>query len=214
MLADAEDARLVSGTNLALVGEELVQFGRAEQLGSGRWRLRRLLRGRRGTETAAGMQQPGDRFVLLDPDSVRTLAVPLASLHSEIRVMATGTGDAGGPADARLMVRGASVVPPSPVHLGWTSTADGGARVCWTRRSRGGWRWSDGVDAPLGEEREAYRVVRTGSDGSVVAADVNTPACTVDAASLAAGPVLVSVSQRGTFGESAPATIEIGRITA
>jgi hypothetical protein len=28
----------------------------------------------------------------------------------------------------------------------------------WTRRARGQWRWDDGVDVPLVEERELYRV--------------------------------------------------------
>ena len=46
--------------NLAAIGDELVQFGRAERIGPARWRLSRLLRGRRGTEWAVvGMQQPG-----------------------------------------------------------------------------------------------------------------------------------------------------------
>src|SRR5690606_242236 len=52
MLHDADTAGLVAGRNLALLGDELIQFGRAEPLGSARWRLSRLTRGRRGTEWA------------------------------------------------------------------------------------------------------------------------------------------------------------------
>ncbi len=46
VLVGADDASLDAGANLALLGDELVQFGRAEQIGPDRWRLSRLLRGR------------------------------------------------------------------------------------------------------------------------------------------------------------------------
>lgn len=170
-----------------------------------------MLRGRRGTEAAAGRHAAGDRFVLLAGDAIRTLDVPLASLGSEIRVMATGLSDDGGPVEARLTLRGASVVPPAPVQLGWTATADGGAVVRWTRRSRSGWRWIDRVDAPLVEEAEAYRVTETSNGGGTRTGDTQTAEWTVEAATLAGGPVSVSVRQRGTHGESAAAVINVKR---
>src|SRR3546814_11488239 len=55
-LSNAGDALLDGGANLALVGDELLQFGRAEQIDATRWRLSRLWRGRRGTEAAIGTQ--------------------------------------------------------------------------------------------------------------------------------------------------------------
>ena len=77
----------------------------------------------------------------------------------------------------------------------------------WCRRSRGGWRWIDGADAPLVEEREAYRVtIEAGPDGTG-GGETLVPGWTVDAATLAAGPVTVSVRQRGTWGDSPAATI-------
>src|SRR3546814_15502306 len=48
--------------------------------------------------------------------------------------------------------------PLSPVH-GWARTlADGTLELRWTRRARGAWLWSDGVDAPLHEQSERYQV--------------------------------------------------------
>src|SRR3546814_5765375 len=52
VLAGASDDALLRGANLCLAGDELLQFGRAEQLGARRYRLSHLLRGRRGTEWA------------------------------------------------------------------------------------------------------------------------------------------------------------------
>ena len=110
--------------------------------------------------------------------------------------------------DARVVVRGASVSPPTPVHLTRTLAADGGARVRWVRRSRSGWRWADGVDVPLSEEIEAYRVTVTDGDGRATSMDVDRASVTLGAATLGQGPVRVEVRQRGTFGESMPAVIE------
>lgn len=60
------DAALAGGDNLALLGHELIQFGRAEQVGPNRYRLSRLLRGRFGTEWASSAHQSGDDFLLID----------------------------------------------------------------------------------------------------------------------------------------------------
>lgn len=50
ILLNADLDAEMSGANISLVGEELIQFGQAEQLGPGLYRLSQLLRGRRGTE--------------------------------------------------------------------------------------------------------------------------------------------------------------------
>jgi hypothetical protein len=202
LLADADDAGLDRGANLALVGDELLQFGRAEPLGGGRWRLSRLWRGRRGS--AAGAGRAGDRFVVIAADAVRTIDLPLSTLGAEARVMAAGVGDGDVPPVAVAAVTGASMLPLAPVGLHATASADGGATVRWTRRSRAGWRWLDRVDAPLAEESERYRVT-IGAREVVVA----TPEVTVTAAERAGGAVSVTVRQVGTFGESAPATIDV-----
>lgn len=202
MLADADAAGLDRGANLGLVGDELIQVGRAEPLGGGRWRLSALWRGRRGTTPKAGAA--GDRFALLTADSVRLIDLPLASLGATVRLMAAGVGDGISPATTAVPVTGASILPPSPVQLRWTALEDGGARVRWVRRSRAGWRWLDRVDAPLGEERERYRVGIGSRELLVDAAEA-----LVTAAERAAGPVSVTVRQCGTFGESAGATIVV-----
>ncbi len=203
-LGDADAAALDRGVNLALVGDELVQFGQAEPLGGARWRLSGLLRGRRGSEAAAGAQMIGDRFVLLQAEAARTFDLPLSVLGREVRVMASGVGDAT-PVETRCVMRGASVVPPSPVHLRCFAEADGSATVKWTRRSRAGWRWIDGVDAPLSEEVEAYRVTVT-AGGTAREVEMAVPFVAVTAAERAAS-ASVAVRQRGVFGESLAADL-------
>ena len=203
-LGDADAAALDRGVNLALLGDELVQFGRAEPMGGARWRLSRLLRGRRGTEASAGAQVVGDRFVLLEAEAARAFDLPVTVLGRKVRVIASGVGD-DMPVETRCMMRGASVVPPSPVHLWFASEVDGSATVRWTRRSRAGWRWIDGVDAPLAEEIEAYRVTVT-ADGTSRDVDVADSLVSVAAADRV-GAVSIAVRQRGVFGESLAASL-------
>lgn len=196
MLADADAGALDRGANLAAAGGELIQFGRAVPIGGGRWRLSELLRGRRGTE--ATPVAAGDGFALIDEASVRTIELPLAAIGRELRVIASGVGDAAA-VEARLTVEGRAVRPPSPVRLRWEA-GEGGATLRWTRRSRAGWRWIDGVDAPLGEERERYRV--TLASGREVECDA--PALWVPDEDRGR----VEVRQRGTVAESRAAIWE------
>ena len=175
---------------------------------TGRWRLTRLWRGRRGTEAAIGTQAPGDGFVLITADSVRTIDLPVAAIGGTVRVMASGVGDVV-PVETRLVLAGASVLPPSPVGLRATITADGGATLTWTRRSRAGWRWIDGGDVPLGEGGEAYAVTVVTGAGVTRLVETATPVATLSAADRTAGAVRVEVRQRGDFGVSLPAMLMV-----
>ena len=207
LLRDADVAALDAGQNLALVGGELVQFGRAEPLGGARWRLSTLWRGRRGTEAAIGMQAIGDRFVLIAREAVRALPLPVSTIGGEARILASGVADPV-PAEAVASVTGASVVPPAPVHLRWRREQDA-VRLSWTRRSRAGWRWLDGADAPLAEESETYRVTIL-RDG-IVAREVVVPVpeLLLEPADLAGGALVATVRQLGTLGASLPAGMAI-----
>jgi len=208
LLADADDAGLDAGRNLALVGDELIQFGRADPIGAGRWRLTRLWRGRRGTEAAIGTQAPGDAFVLIEADAMRTIDLPVAAIGQTVRVLASGVGDTE-PVEARCVLAGRSVLPPSPVGLRVALAGDGNAAVRWIRRSRAGWRWIDGGDVPLGEDAEVHVVRIVSATGAVRTVETSVSSVTVTGAERSAGPVAVEVRQRGLFGLSAPARIMV-----
>lgn len=137
VLSDADEDALLAGANLAMIGDEALQFGRATPLGSGLWRLSELWRGRRRTEWAVAAHGIDATFVLIEADVFTRLSS--SSAVSNVKVMAVGVGDpsgviANGPAEV-----GASVRPLSPVAV--TLVASGGDRIIsWTRRSRDGWR--------------------------------------------------------------------------
>ena len=207
-LEPRSDAALVSGANLAALGDELLQFGRVQPLGDRRFRLSRLLRGRRGTEWAAASHQPGERFVLIEAESLVSLEAPAAAVGTEARVLASGLGD-GAEAVAEVRTLSAEGLrPPMPVHLRATRLADGDIAISWVRRSRAGWSWLSGADAPLGEEQEAYRLVLSGA-GFERTAVLNSPYYTYTSAQQAAdglsGALAVAVTQLGTAAHSRPA---------
>lgn len=202
-LTSCDDAALAGGGNLALIGGELIQFAEAVPLGSGRFRLARLLRGRGGTEWAANGHVEGEPFVLVERDTLQAIALPVSASGAEI----TATS---GAATCRVMMSAESVKPPSPVRLGASVQANGDLQLGWTRRSRQGWPWIDEIDAPLGEAREQYRVTLSGTAGSAEFVS-GEPQLTVDALSLAAvgGSVTVEVRQIGDLAASRPAQLNI-----
>ena len=211
-LGNASDLQLSQGANLCLAGEELIQFGQATPLGGGVFRLERLLRGRRGTETAMELHSAGERFVLIERERLFTMASTHVHMGDSLIVDAIGIGD-GTPVERSCLVRGRATLPLPPVHLRAESAA-GSRLLSWTRRSRTGWRWFDGVDVPLGEERELYALEWVGSAGVFRTAQTSAASYDYDATQIAAdiaaghgGAISVRISQIGTYGASAPAQI-------
>ena len=209
-LEEADDLRLIAGANLALLGDELIQFGRAEALGGGHYRLSRLLRGRRGTEDAIAGHQAGERFVLIEADTLAPIDLPIASIGGTARIMAMGIAD-NVPALSDVTGIGRSVRPPAPTGVTLSPRDDGGFTIGWIRRSRLGWRWIDGIDAPLGEERESYRLTIARAGGNVRVAESATPGFDYDAAMIAAdggtgSGLAISVVQTGSLAPSLAAS--------
>lgn len=209
-LEEAEDARLFAGANLALIGDELVQFGEAVPLGGGRWRLSRLLRGRRGSDWAGAAHAVGERFVLIESDTLLPFDPPLSATGGELRLLASGIGDAE-PVAAGASGIGEALRPPAPVQLQARRRGDGGFDLSWVRSSRVGWSWLDGLDAPLGEAEELYEVgfaPATGAPRTQVSAVPTFHYQAADvAADLAGGGVAISVCQLGAGVRSRPATL-------
>ena len=205
-----EDA-VLAGANLAVVGDEIVQFATVNALGAQRFRLSDLLRGRRGTEAAVAGHVAGERFVLLDA-SLATIDVPAEALGAAISVKAVGPGENAAALPAQVVIpRGVALRPLSPATVS-VVVLDGGDRVvAWQRRSRAGYAWSDGTDAPLAEESERYHVtVRSGSavlrEVDVTSATWTYPAAEFAADASTAPPQTVEVAQISAIVGPGPAT--------
>jgi len=211
-LSNVDDDALLAGRNLMLVGRELMQFGRAERMAPARYRLSHLLRGRRGTEAEIDGHAAGDPVLLLDRSSLITLENVAES--GRIDILASGIGDAD-PVAAGCVIGGLAVRPLSPVHLVTDREADGAIRLRWIRRSREGWNWPDGIETPLGEEREAYRLIVTPNRGAGWQTELERPEALLSASQISAlraqGATNLSceISQLGRMAASLPSAINI-----
>jgi hypothetical protein len=203
-LDGAEAAALDGGANLAMLGDELIQFAHAQSLGGRRWRLSGLWRGRRGTERAIGSQANGDRFVLLDADALTLVDLPTSSLGGSARVLAEGTGDSGGAA-AEAAINGISLLPLAPAHLAAQPLAGGDVQLRWVRRSRSDWAWRDGTDVAPEPGGERYRLSVIPETGSGWTVELGAAEATLSAA-VCAEPLRIELRQIGAAGAS-PAAI-------
>lgn len=209
-LLSCDDDALAAGENLAMIGSEMLQFGQAVALGAGRFRLSRLVRGRRGSEWAMGLHQAGDGFVLLDVHSLERVEVPRSQTGATVEATPRGIADSGA-TSVRLVVGGEAMRPPSPVHLQARTDSAGSLHCSWTRRSRLGWAWIDAVDTPLGVSAERYRLRLQGGT-SALEVETTVPEASftaADVASVGSGPVTLSVAQVGDLAVSRAAILSI-----
>jgi hypothetical protein len=208
-LQSRDDDALAMGANLAAVGDEIIQFGSAEPIAPGRFRLSKLLRGRRGSEWAVAGHVEGEDFVLLDARALKAIPLPVEMTGSLITVTAHGAGDMDSPASVSRPANGEAMRPLSPAHLSARRDADGSQSLRWVRRSRLAWGWQDEIEAPADPGVQGYRIKITGSAGSIER-DVTECEAAFDASELAAlgaGIAAVEVRQVGSTALSRPAAI-------
>lgn len=150
---------VLNGANLAVVGDELIQFREAFLEPDGRYHLHGLLRGRAGTEWAMDQHESGERFILLDGGGLMDMDVPVSFLGQSILTKAVSINRTleETPAEA-FTYHARALMPLSPVHVRASRTAVGDLILTWIRRGRVGGAWIDGSDVPLGEEAEQYQV--------------------------------------------------------
>lgn len=94
-LITATQEEMQNRINLALIGDELVNFSTVTQLTATTWRLGGFLRGRRGTDAVA--HSIGERFVLMDPLTITFVSAELFDLYKDLTFRAVSfdlsTGD-------------------------------------------------------------------------------------------------------------------------
>lgn len=212
MLTSCDDDALLAGRNALLIGQELIQFGRAERLSPGRYRLSRLLRGRRGTDSSIAGHQPGEEVLLIDRDALVILDCPAGA--ADVQVMASGVADAQ-PVVRACPISGHATLPLCPVRLTAERMADGALRLRWIRRSRDGWTWPDAIDAPLAEEAERYRIDMAPDGRASWSEETTQPSLMIGASKISAlrasgaKRLTWQVRQLGVAGQSPAAEAEV-----
>ncbi|MDZ7587698.1 MAG: phage tail protein [Parasphingorhabdus sp.] len=208
-LTDADNTALFAGKNLALVGDEIIQFAKAEPLGSSRFRLSKLFRGLGNTERFMGSHLENEQFLLIESATLRRLDPAAIAIGTSPQMLAIGIGDAT-PAAASLLLAGNALQPWSPVHQRINYQDNGDIGISWTRRSRAGSRWNDNIDLPLAEEIEHYRLLLSHPSVQNISAEATVPFFTLSAqlrsqlSNQGAGSLDVQVRQVGRHALSEP----------
>ena len=219
-LASVTDTELLNGANALAVESapgawEVLQFGNAELVSSGRYRLTRLLRGQRGTEDAMGAPAPvGARVVILDA-AIQPLPIAEADVGMPWN-WRIGPGNAA-PSDAIMLgltftPNGRGLVPFAPAQPRMRREANGDLAIRWIRRDRAlaADSWVQ-TDVPMSEANEAYdleilnagTVVRTVSGLSAPAFTYTVANQTADFGA-AVSSVDVRIFQNGSLGRGVP----------
>ncbi len=146
-------------------GWEVFQAARAELIAPSTYRLSQLLRGQDGSD--ADMQAliaAGARLIWLGV-GWQDLPLPDSVIGEDVPITATA---AGRESDTLLhLYKAVHLRPLNPVHVN-VKEVGGQVEISWIRRTRiGGDSWS-GLDVPLGEEAERYRV-QLWNGGEVIA---------------------------------------------
>jgi hypothetical protein len=210
VLLNASADAMSAGANLAMIGDELIQFGRAEQLEPGLFRLSRMLRGRRGTEWASTTHNPGERFCLFNLAALAVLDLPAGTTGAALKAVSHGIADAAPLPEALRPVSGEAMRPPSICHL--RGSRDGSSLcLSWVRRTHFGWAWNNGVGVSDDSFPECYRVTISGPAGQLEM-ESGTPVLIVDVASLpgeVGETVKIEIRMTGLMAMSQPRAISL-----
>ncbi len=169
LLSSLSDAAIFEGGNRFAVetnmGWEVLQAAKATLIAPSTYRLSKLLRGQEGSDADMQALIPSGARVIWLGAGWRDLPLPYSLLGETVPISAKAGGRES---DTLHHIHGGVYLRPlSPVHVK-ISESPGQRTIRWTRRTRlGGDNWS-GLDVPLGEEIERYRV-QLNSNGAVIA---------------------------------------------
>lgn len=162
--------QLLSYKNLCLIGNELIAFMNAVAINENTYRLSRLIRGCRGTESAIGLHNVNEKFYLVkDIAFTQTNGLP-SYLGQNLTYKGVPEGSDLSLVSEEITInyQGESAKPYAPVNpkllLDKTVNPPSGTyTLTWERRSRRDGDWRDNVDVPIGEVSERYELIIGGS---------------------------------------------------
>lgn len=168
-LSSATEEAVLNGANVAVLGDEVIQFKTATLTATDTYVLSGLLRGRFGTEWAIAGHGGGERFILANPAAWRQVTHGASEIDLARSYKAPTYVQTLAEANARSFTdTGVRLMPYAPVEAAGGLASGGDCTIQWKRRARlaGGWR--DYADVPLGEESESYEVDILSVGGAVL----------------------------------------------
>jgi Putative phage tail protein len=175
-LASATDDELLEGNNLAVWGDELIQWKTATNVSGMLWRLSGILRCRRATEWAM-THAVNEQFMVLDTTTIRAFAAHqtewnVTRQHVMYEDNVNYSNDT--PESINLTLRANSSKALAPVHIVVSRDGSQNISMAWIRRDRHGFEWEDGVDVPMSEVSLGFEVEIWNSTYTVLKRTITT----------------------------------------
>jgi hypothetical protein len=150
---------VLAGANVALLGDEVIQFTTAVYLGGADYRLSGLIRGRRGTDYAWGDHAINERFILLTAGTVIRVNTLRDLIGKTISLKAiTESEQLADVAPVNLEITGQELKPYAPVHITGSRDGSDNLTIEWVRRVRKNGELQDYSDVELDQPHERYEV--------------------------------------------------------
>lgn len=169
-LSSATKAQVLMGNNIAILGDEIIQYRNATLEADGTYTLSGLVRGRYGTDDQTGSHALNEFFLVLDLSTLPFKALPLDERGVAVWYRTESQGMPGTVYTTHeIVAEMKNMKPYSPVHIRGTRNDSGDIEITWIRRTRFGGEWADGDDVPLSETVEYYLIdLLDGPGGNVV----------------------------------------------
>jgi hypothetical protein len=159
MFSVAPAELLAQALNVAVIGDEIVQFAKVEDKGNGIWELSQFLRGQRGTEWAIDQHSVGDRFVMLGAAAMERVTHNQNQLNISTRYRAVSLNDS--PEDVEdiwFANTGNSLRPYAPYLHRALRDETGAVHLEWLPRVRQNGGMINGQETVLDQPFERYEV--------------------------------------------------------
>lgn len=158
-LSSATELEVLNGTNWAIVGNEIIAFKTATLLGTRKYRLSILLRGKRNTEASISGHAIGDPFILLYGETLEFIPFNLNFLGTKIYYKAATPGTTLTDVDSKdVTPAGNSIMPFTPGTIKGARDASDNLTITWVRRTRALTRLFVPALTPLLEPFEKYEI--------------------------------------------------------
>lgn len=155
VLTSATEQEFQAGKNLALIGNEIIQFKIAKLIQKNQYEISHFIRGKFGSSISEEIL--GQRFVMLD-HGIHSVAISDLLIGSEIEFKCISNGHSKDmELDYKINYQANNLKPLSPVNISCKLDGDY-LNIKWIRRSRAAFPWRSGVDMPIYEENEKYSI--------------------------------------------------------
>ncbi|MDY7565775.1 phage tail protein [Pseudomonas sp. RTC3] len=183
-------AGMMNRLNLALVGNEIINFAEADETSPGTWDLSNLLRGRKGSPVSA--HPVGERFVMLQRNRLFFIDAEMFSLNRALTFRVTTNGGSAGIVSTHTFT-GMSQAEQAPAYL-TAHRVGSNIVIAWQGIGRVG----GGANVAMGTFFKGFQVTINGVTQTTIARTLTIPD--------PGGSVIISVAQINQLTGTGPAT--------